>query len=112
MSVSAGNPAIAVARKVGVLGAPEIENGSKHRARNRPFFYDFSTFPEIKKKHEIDDSFTILMFLIHQNGSQIAPTLIPVFATRCFLILHCTLPHITLFFRLFPWVSSDAGTLR
>ena len=27
VSVSAGNPAIAVARKVGVLGAPEIENG-------------------------------------------------------------------------------------
>ena len=38
VSVSAGNPAIAVARKVGVLGAPEIENGSKNRARNRPFF--------------------------------------------------------------------------
>ena len=40
-SVSAGNPAIAVARKVGVLGAQQIENGSKIDPRLLPkcFFF-------------------------------------------------------------------------
>ena len=47
VSVSAGNPAIAVARKVGVLGAPEIENGSPFS-----FQFFFSIFLKIMKKHE------------------------------------------------------------
>ena len=36
VSVSAGNPAIAVARKVGFLGAPEIENGSPFSFQTAP----------------------------------------------------------------------------
>ena len=50
VSVSAGNPAIAVARKVRVLGAPEIENGSPFSFQNCLFV--FSTFPKIMKKPE------------------------------------------------------------
>ena len=65
VSVSAGNPAIAVARKVGVLGAPEIENGAKISSKN----CFFSIFSKITKKHEIDDSFTLLRFLASTNPS-------------------------------------------
>ena len=39
VNVSAGNPAIAVARKVGVLGAPEIENGSNMGPNLAPFCF-------------------------------------------------------------------------
>ena len=76
VSVSAGNPAIAVARKVGVLGAPEIENGSKNRARNRSFFQCFFLF---SKNHEKTRKVLVFQyfsrFLAHQNGSKIEPFL-------------------------------------
>ena len=45
-----------------------------------PFFNDFSTFPKNTKKHEIDDSFTLLKVFSSQNGSKMVPILNPVFA--------------------------------
>ena len=51
VSVSAGNPAIAVARKVGVLGALEIENETKINSNGSKISSKtvvvFSTFPKI-----------------------------------------------------------------
>jgi hypothetical protein len=66
VSVSAGNPAIAVARKVGVLGAPEIENRSPFRSKTVVFF-NFSKNHEKARKVFVFQYFS--MFLTHQNGA-------------------------------------------
>ena len=65
VSVSAGNPAIAVARKVGVLGAPEIENGYPLLL---PKLLLFSTFSKITKKHENHINTTLLKVFSSKNG--------------------------------------------
>ena len=65
VSVSAGNPAIAVARKVGVLGAPEIENGSPFS-----FHFFFQLFQKSWKNMKPLKNQLFFMFLAHQNGSK------------------------------------------
>jgi hypothetical protein len=56
VSVSAGNPAIAVARKVRVLGAPEIENGSPFSFHNC-YFFNFSQNHEKSRKVFVFNTF-------------------------------------------------------
>ena len=68
VSVSAGNPAIAVARKVWVLVAPEIENGSKISSKNSLFFFFFQKSWKSRKAFVFQ---YFSRFLAYQNVSKI-----------------------------------------
>ena len=53
VSVSAGHPAIAVARKGGVLGAADFQMDPKIVRATAPFFNVFRKIPKIIKKQEM-----------------------------------------------------------
>ena len=71
VSVSAGNPAIAVARKVVVLGAQQIENGSKMDPKLAPKLLSFfQLFQKSRKSRKVFVFQYFSRFLAHQNGSK------------------------------------------
>ena len=101
---------------------------SKNRSFFDPFFINFLTFAPEPLLESIlgaksadlcwNGRFLVPLRISRSPKSAPGPRSDPaervgtVFAIRCFTILHCTSPHITLFFKTSPWVGLSAGTLR